>query len=158
VQDPWERRVPGLGLGRDPERTPMQWDAGPGAGFTTGAPWLPLGDDYAGVNVAAQRHNPRSALTLARRLIALRRAEPALSVGGYAPAPAGGDLLAYTREADVRRLLVALNLGGRPASLALDDRSRGRTLLSTHLDREGEPLSGALELRGDEGVIAELEV
>jgi alpha-glucosidase len=46
VQDPWEWRVPGLGLGRDPVRTPMQWDAGTGAGFTSAAePWLPLAED-----------------------------------------------------------------------------------------------------------------
>src|SRR5690349_22151776 len=53
VQDPFEKNVPGLGLGRDPERTPMRWSAEPGAGFTTGAPWLPLGDDLATSNVAA---------------------------------------------------------------------------------------------------------
>ena len=42
VQDPWEKRVPGLGLGRDPARIPMLWDTSPNAGFTTGTPWLPL--------------------------------------------------------------------------------------------------------------------
>ena len=47
VRDPWESSVPGLGLGRDPVRTPMPWDAAPHAGFTTGTPWLPLGDDHA---------------------------------------------------------------------------------------------------------------
>ena len=47
VQDPFEKNVPGIGLGRDPERTPMQWNAAPNAGFTDGTPWLPLADDYA---------------------------------------------------------------------------------------------------------------
>jgi alpha-glucosidase len=56
MQDPWEQRVPGLGLGRDPQRTPMQWDETPNAGFTNEdvQPWLPLADDYKAVNVAVQ--------------------------------------------------------------------------------------------------------
>src|SRR5919198_758685 len=81
VQDPWEKNVPGLGLGRDPERTPMQWDSSPNAGFTTGTPWLPIAADYQTVNVAVERDDPASMLTLYRRLIALRRATPALAVG-----------------------------------------------------------------------------
>ncbi len=60
VQDPWEKNVPGLGLGRDPERSPMPWDATAHGGFSTGLPWLPLGEEWDRVNVAAQAliHNP----------------------------------------------------------------------------------------------------
>src|SRR6185503_14487766 len=72
VRDPFEKNVPGLGLGRDPERTPMQWDGSGGAGFTTGEPWLPLADDVAAVNVEMQRDDTRSLLALYRRLLALR--------------------------------------------------------------------------------------
>ncbi len=64
MQDPWEKNLPGRSLGRDPERTPMQWDATPNAGFTTGGPWLPVAEDYATVNVATQRDDPRSMLSL----------------------------------------------------------------------------------------------
>ena len=65
VQDPVERNLPGLGLGRDPERTPMQWDASPNAGFTmpTVRPWLPLAADYATMNVAVQRDDLQSMLS-----------------------------------------------------------------------------------------------
>jgi alpha-glucosidase len=154
VQDPWERNVPGLGLGRDPERTPMQWDASPNAGFTTGRPWLPVAADYRTLNVAAQEGDPRSMLTLHRRLIALRRAEPALAVGRYAGAPAAGDLLVYRREHEGRAFVVALNLGARAAYLHLD--GRGRVALSTHLDREGEAVGRRLDLRADEGVVVAL--
>src|SRR5262249_34681156 len=55
VQDPWEKNVSGLGLGRDPERTPMQWSAEPNAGFTAGRPWLPIAPDAPRVNVASER-------------------------------------------------------------------------------------------------------
>ena len=63
VQDPWEE------AGRDPVRTPMPWSAD--GGFTSGEPWLPMGDPA--INAAAQRDDPRSMLTLHRELIALRR-------------------------------------------------------------------------------------
>ena len=158
VQDPWERNVPGLGLGRDPERTPMQWDASATAGFTTGTPWLPVGASVREVNVAAQRDDPRSTLTLHRRLIALRRAEPALAVGGYAPLRAEGDLIAYVRKGGGRSLLVVLNLGSRAAALEVPAPAlRGRLRLSTHLDRDGERVEGAVPLRGDEGVVVDLD-
>jgi alpha-glucosidase len=153
VQDPFEKNVPGLGLGRDPERTPMQWDDGPGAGFTSGTPWLPLADDYRTVNVATQRDDPASLLTLYRRLLHLRRAEPALSVGAYQSIPVREDLVAFQRQEGERRLLVVLNFG--PQAQEFDLPGAGRVLLSTHLDRAGEPVSGRLGLRGDEGVIVE---
>src|SRR6185437_7292722 len=60
VQDPFERNVPGIGVGRDPERTPVQWSDGANAGFTTGEPWLPFADDYRQINVATQHMDPRS--------------------------------------------------------------------------------------------------
>src|SRR5438093_8179408 len=87
VRDPHELGKPGLGLGRDPERTPMQWDNSPNAGFTSRRPWLPVAADYTRYNVAVERDDPASMLTLFRQLLALRRASPALSVGTYADAP-----------------------------------------------------------------------
>jgi alpha-glucosidase len=155
VQDPQGKNIPGFS--RDPERTPMQWDSGPNAGFTSGAPWLPLADDYPAATVAAQRDDPRSMLALHRKLIDLRRAEPALHVGAFAPVAATGDLLAYIRERSGRHFLVALNLGGQAATLGAGTLGGGRIALSTHLDRAGERVSGDLALRGDEGVIVELD-
>jgi alpha-glucosidase len=154
VQDPFEKQTPGLGYGRDPARTPMQWTPGPNAGFSTpeAEPWLPIPDDYRTLNVAAEREDPASTLSLYRRLLALRRAEPALALGAYELVGAEGDLLAYARDWDGRRFLVALNLGHD--SLTLEHRAlEGCVALSTHPDREGERVSGALELRGDEGVV-----
>ena len=72
------------GPGRDACRTPMQWSAQPGAGFTTAQaiPWLPLGDHEA-CNVAAQREDPSSVLSLCRELISLRKRTPELRRGAY---------------------------------------------------------------------------
>ena len=158
VQDPWEKNVPGLGLGRDPERTPMQWDTRPNAGFTTGTPWLPVAADYRTVNVAVERDEPTSMLTLYRRLIALRRALPALAVGAYTPVTAHGDLLAYVRAYAEQRCLVVLNLGSQPQQLELDHAGpRGQITLSTHFDRTGEHVRGSVALRPDEGIIVVVE-
>src|SRR4029434_4361992 len=153
--DRCERNVPGRGFGRDPERTPMQWDAGPHAGFSTETPWLPIADDYRTVNVAAERADPRSMLSLHRALISLRRATPALAVGSYRSIYTDDDLLVYEREASAdNRREVALNLSGQPRVYR---RSEGpaRILLSTHLDGCDEHVAGALELRADEGVVLE---
>lgn len=159
IQDPVEKNLPGLGLGRDPSRTPMQWDASSNAGFTTGTPWLPIGDDYPIVNVESLDADPGSILMLYRRLIALRRASPALAYGDYDPVATTGDLLAYVRTLGEQRFLMALNLGKDPhaVSFAAALRCRGKIALSTHLDREGEIVDGDLNLRANEAVILALD-
>ncbi len=154
VQDPCEINTPGLGLGRDPQRTPMQWDDRPNAGFTTGAPWLPLSEDYENVSVQMQRDDEHSMLTLYRRLLELRRSQPALNVGSYGHVPTEGDLLAYLRRDGDQQFLIVLNLGGRECVFGGDAPIvHGRIKLSTHLDRRGEVVTDAVRLRSDEGVI-----
>jgi alpha-glucosidase len=154
VQDPWEKRVPGLGYGRDPVRTPMPWEPGPNAGFTTGEPWLPVGELAPGATVAEQRRTRGSMLDLYRRLTTLRRARKALAVGDHSPLTVTGDVLAFARDHAGERLAIALNLGSSPHDVGHGE-LRGRILLSTHGDREGEPVTGELRLRADEGVIVE---
>jgi alpha-glucosidase len=149
VRDPFEKNVPGIGVGRDGCRTPMQWDATDYAGFSKVAPWLPLARDFVRDNVALLDADPRSILSLYRALIALRRKLPALSAGAYVPVRAEADLLVYRREFEGSSVTVALNLGATPASVAVG----GEILLSTLLDRHGEKAEGRLDLRGNEGVI-----
>ncbi len=156
VQDPVEKNIPGLGVGRDPERTPMQWDGSPNAGFTTGDPWLPLAPDFQTMNVAAEREDAASMLSLYQALIDLRQSQPALMVGVYAPVPADGDLLAYIRESGGQRFLIVLNFSSREQLLAAPEGLRGNVILSTHLDRDGEAMGNAVELRPDEGVVVRL--
>ncbi len=156
AQDPWEKNEPGLGLGRDPQRTPMQWDASANAGFTSGLPWLPLAPDYATRNVDMLARDPRSILSLYRRLIALRRERPALSIGSYSRVDSSGHLLAFERRHGESRLLVVLNLSHAPDRLSLPVPA-GTVLLSTHHDRKSEEVSTEVMLKGDEGVIVQLK-
>jgi alpha-glucosidase len=159
VQDPFEKNVPGMGLGRDPQRTPMQWNGQENAGFTEGQPWLPIANDYREVNVEAERDDPRSMLTLYRSLIGLRRGEAALEVGRFEPVEADGDVLAYTRRSrnDESDFLIALNLGSHPQVFhRRTDAPTGTIALSTHLDRAGERVERDLQLRADEGVVIRL--
>ncbi len=153
ILDPFEHQVPGYGLIRDPERTPMQWDGSGHAGFTTGTPWLPVACDYVIRNVQIERADGRSMLNLYRRLIALRRAEPALATGGYTTVQVCDDIFVYARNDHGRRILIALNLSSRAQSCQLPGAGGGRLLLSTHLGQVAETVSDEIELGSDEGVI-----
>jgi alpha-glucosidase len=155
VRDPRESREPGLGLGRDPVRTPMPWDSSENAGFTTAKPWLPLNADSKTRNVARMTEESQSILTLYRRLLALRRDCLALSIGEFVLLNVEAGILAYQRRHGAKRLIVALNLGGQPHRLQLPDWAPdSRVLLSTV---EGAALveGGAVLLRSNEAVVIE---
>jgi alpha-glucosidase len=154
VRDPLEHNVPGLGIGRDGARTPMQWDGGTHAGFSHCEPWLPLAPDHRAKNVANQRHDETSILNLYRRLIAARRAMPVLSAGTYRPVAAQGDLLLFLREHTGDRALVALNLGDDATTVEFgSDRFHGQILVSALGDRDEEPVRRRLDLRASEGLV-----
>jgi len=155
VQDPRELREPGLGLGRDPVRTPMPWDDDQNGAFTTGKPWLPLNADWQERNVAAQSADPESMLNLYHKLLALRREHEALSVGDFMPVECEGDILAYERWHGRDSLLIALNLGDRE-QIFLAPRPVDGALVSTL--GAPKPCSGAkVVLAPNEGVILKLE-
>jgi alpha-glucosidase len=121
--------------GRDPERAPIPWrppsEAGPGAGFTTGEPWLPLHQEAETLNAERQAADPASALSLARRLAALRASSPALQLGTRTALDAGPDVLAWLRESGDERILTAVNFGDAPAEIE----AAGELLLSSDPDR-----------------------
>ncbi|NOJ45309.1 alpha-amylase family glycosyl hydrolase [Bradyrhizobium archetypum] len=156
VRDPFERNVPGIGVGRDGARTPMQWDASEHAGFSRVDPWLPLADGWRSNNVATLREDARSILNLYRRLLHLRKQTPALSVGSYRPYVVDEDLLAYYREFNDSRLLVVLNLTDRPQALKLEEDAHARILVSTEAKRDGDLIPGTVTLTGDEGLVIDL--
>jgi alpha-glucosidase len=152
VVDPFEKLVGGYGLNRDPERSPMRWDGSANGGFSAGEPWLPMGDDIAERNVEALQADRRSLLWLYRRLIQLRRSEPALANGDYRPLRARNDILTYERYCRDAYILIALNIAPEPRKL--EWQGEGDLLLSTYLDEAGgKKLRGPTLLRPDEGVV-----
>jgi alpha-glucosidase len=154
VRDPFEKNVPGIGVGRDGCRTPMQWDATPNAGFSSVTPWLPLASDFMQENVVNLDADAESILNLYRELIKLRKQMPALTSGDYVPLAAEGDVLLYRRVSGDGSIVIALNLGAEPVSLTSTSIEPGsEILLSTFLDRQRESVDGELDLRGNEGVI-----
>ena len=105
---------------RDNARTPMQWDDGPNAGFTSGSPWLQPNPNYRRINVEQALADPHSVLHYYRRLIGLRRDNPILVYGDYRLLLDDHDeIFAYVRSMDDTRLLVVLNFGAGSPTFAL---------------------------------------
>ena len=139
LRDPAELREPGKGQGRDPQRTPMQWDDSTGAGFSRATPWLPLAPDYRQRNVERLRQDGRSVLSLYRALLALRRREPALHAGAIEAVAATGDCLSFDRCHGDSRLRVQINFGGTALPLPA---GQGDHPLVFSTAWFGEPASG----------------
>ncbi len=133
--------------GRDRGRTPMQWDAGPGAGFTPAQvrPWLPIGDNAAR-NVAGQRDQADSTLAFCRDLISLRRREFGNRVARYRQLEAPAGCWAY--QAD--DLIVQLNFTDQPQAAT----ATGQILLVSSGEKPSatlEPWQGIIGRRAQAG-------
>jgi alpha-glucosidase len=144
-------RYHGPRVGRDAERTPMPWNADlrRGAGFSAPGvePWLPYGA-VAACNVADQRDDPTSMLTLTRDLIALRRAEPALRRGAYRTRPESDATLWAWDRGD--GLTVAINFSDGARTVAVGPAT---IVLSSRRERDGSKVDASLELAPWEAVI-----
>ena len=149
----------GLGLGRDPERTPMQWDSSPHGGFTPAAiePWLPIAPDAPQRNVATQTGDNRSMLAFTKAALSLRRARPSLHAGDYRACDAGPPgVFVFERTYAAERCVVALNLTGDAKTVAIAG-LHGKVALRTTGDRPAEVVVGGLTLRPHEGVVVVCE-
>lgn len=155
VQDPFEKNVPGMGHGRDPERTPMQWSGEEDAGFTTGIPWLPVANDFREINVEKQSSDPQSNLSFYRELIKLRKKHRALNSGSYSRHLADHTVLSYLREDGKNRFLIVLNFSNDFCNFNLGE-WRGEVLLSTFLQNGQQEVDRNLRLRANEGLIIKL--
>jgi alpha-glucosidase len=154
IQDPWAFREPDVGAGRDPVRTPMQWDRSPHAGFTTTRPWLPLADNRAEHNVENLERRPFSILSLHRRLMALRRKYRALRIGRYETLTCRDDVFGFVRSSGQEKLIVLLNFSQEQRRVSFERSDPARILLSTEFDRSGETFASMLTLDPNEAVIS----
>lgn len=166
LRDPYTKRFWPFRIGRDPARTPMQWDGSTHSGFSTGRPWLPVSPNYRELNAVGEAANPASLLNLYRRLIRIRKAFPALSHGTYRPiAAVPADCLVFLREdASSSKphsdMLVAVNFSSAARAVALPNLTKaGIVRLSTL--KESDPAKpwtpGLLRLEPDEAIIVSLE-
>ena len=153
IRDPLQKNVPGLNLGRDGARTPMQWSTKPYAGFSESEPWLPLAVDWPARNVEFLREDNSSIYGLYRRLIHTRRRSEALRRGSYHPIASEGDVLQYVRAFGSERILIALNLG---ATLVASNGYKGRVLVSTSTEYEGDLIDSDIQLDANEGLVIKL--
>ena len=159
VQDPQGLNMPGKNLSRDPQRTPMQWNASPNAGFTNGKPWLRLDEDFGNENVESQLRDPDSILMLYKRLIATRQQEPSLSIGEYVAVYSDHQMLAYIRQAKGHnRFLVVLNLSAEPCEFNPKNFPfKGIIVLATVTTMENIPVRDRLLLKANDGVVVRIE-
>ena len=128
-------------MGRDNARTPMQWTAEPGAGFTSATPWIGVNPNHDRVNAATQTHDPRSVFAYYRRVIALRHEDPVVVHGDFRMLlPEDPALFAYERVLTGTRLLVVANLSDDAAPCGLG----GDELVLTNLP-EAAASTGVLE-------------
>lgn len=162
--DPWPTLAGLPDLSRDIARTPMQWNASPGAGFSTAqegrslpCPWLPIHSRSDQINVVSQQTDPRAILNLYSALLELRGSSPALVQGRYrALESQPEDTYVYFREWRDERFLIALNFNHKACRLSIPGESSGDLVLSSYLDRRGEEGMSELSLRGNEGVVIRL--
>ena len=106
-------------MARDNARTPMQWTAGPNAGFTTGTPWMRVNPNYTAINAEAALADPASVFYTYQKLIALRKANPVFAAGDFTLlCPGDTQVFAYLRRGGGQTMLVAANLSGQDAAFA----------------------------------------
>jgi alpha-glucosidase len=141
LQDPFGKVHWPRDKGRDGCRTPLPWAADPpAAGFTTGKPWLPCDPAHCTLAIDLQQADPDSTLNSTRRMLALRRAHPALRLGRFETLHADDTLLVFERRHEGNAVLAAFNLGSQERSHELAVGRGGESLALNGARRDGQRL------------------
>ena len=143
---------------RDHSRTPMQWTTEPNAGFTTGTPWLAVNPNFHQINAASQVDDPDSVFSHYRRLIAVRRENPALVHGSFLDIdPLHEQVFAYTRTLGAVMLLVLINLGSDEVHYTIPNGlTIGETLLTNMPDSHLPDGANSVTLTGWQATICDV--
>lgn len=159
IRDPQGLNMPDKNLSRDPARTPMHWSSDLNAGFSNTTPWLRIDRNYSKLNVEVLSPPSDSILGLYKKLLRLRRKEPSLSRGHYAPAYSDHQVISYIRKADGHdAFLIILNLTHRTAVFrGLPNEYEGVIEISTSSEIEGQIVLGDFKLAGDEALVIRLK-
>ncbi len=147
LQDPYGKNFWPTFKGRDGCRTPMPWNDSAGAGFSSGAPWLPIPDAHRAHSVAKQEAEPESVLNRFRHFMRWRKSQPCLRWGDIAFLDTTEPVLAFTRSCNGDSLLMAFNLGPDPARIELP-MSGALHMLDGHGLRSGTLAGRRLDLPG----------
>jgi alpha-glucosidase len=128
VKDPIGRTGWPQEIGRDGERTPMQWNTEENAGFSKKEPWLPVPASYKTHNVATESNDPNSVLSMYKKVLALRHTNEALREGTYtALNEDDASVMSYLRSYKGKTVLVALNMSASPQKATFDLADKGLT-------------------------------
>ena len=146
VKDPKGKSGWPADIGRDGERTPMQWNDSTNAGFTTGTPWLPVPPSYKTHNVASESKDPNSVLAFYRKVLVLRHSNNVLLEGNYTPLnESDAHVISYLRSYKGKAVLVAINMSDSPqkATFNLADRGFATPSFKSLLATTGAEANGA---------------
>lgn len=155
IHDPFEKNVPGFGLGRDPQRTPMQWDNSLNAGFTTSTPWLPINTNYKTINTQIEAKDPKSIFSLYKKLIQIRSTHAPCLIGTYHSLELNNpDIFGYLRKANGETVIVILNFSDKKQTVNTPF-AKGTIIIDSYLEKQaGEVLNlDSLELKPNEGYV-----
>jgi len=134
-------------IGRDGERTPMQWTAAANAGFSEKAPWLPIPPSFASHNVESELKEPDSVLSVYKTVLALRHTNSALLEGSYTALNEDDpNVLSYLRSYKGKAVLVALNMSDTPRTVKFDLAKQGFVTFTL------SPLVGTAEIGNNSAV------
>lgn len=141
------------GFTRDQSRTPMQWSAGTQADFTTGTPWLPSTISPP-INVASEKNDPASLLTLYKNLINAKLSLPELQGGSYVSfSTESKNILGYVRSTSTSRCLIYINFSGEMQKINLP-KGTYKIYISTDFQKEsGEKIKHELILSPHEAIL-----